>query len=779
MTVKKKDMILIVDDQSANLKVLFSFLQEQEFDIRILESGEQLLEMLTHTLPDIILLDVMMPGMDGFTVCRKIKQDPRSTAIPVIFLTALDEVEVKVAGFEAGGVDYITKPFQKVEVLARLKTHLTLQSRQRKVEQALKQQHNLTRIIEKSLNEIYLFDATSYHFVFVNEGARKNTGYSLAEFLKMTPVDILPDVDTAFFMERILPLQKEQQEKIIFETILRRKDGSTYPTEVHLQQTEYNSMPVFAAIILDISQRKQMEQRYRELVEGTTDLISQVDGEGNLLYVNHMGKEIFGSDPAQLTGQSAFQFVHPDDRELTTAWFENCQNRHLPLASIENRQVNQKTGHVHDMLWNVNFHYDDEGQLVSINSIAHDITARKQFETAIRRSEKQWHRTFNSFTDIVTLQDTNLRIVKGNQAACTALGLSCDAIVGHHCYELFHGSDEPYQECPLLQSRDRFEPYSREMYHETLGKTFLVAAVPVFDEVGALEYIAHVAKDITLWKRAEKQLILSEKMASVTGLAAGVAHEINTPLSGILQSIHIIEKELDPDCPRNLKVAARHGLNLQAVQTYFKEKELDYFIAGISSSAITAAKTIKGLLDFSRPPKGHFTPRNLNAIIHNSLALARSDHELQNKFDIQNVTISEEYDPDLTMVVCMGVEMQQVMLNLIKNAVQAMVEQENRKRRIILLTKKTGTVARIEVEDNGPGMDNETRSQIFNPFFTTKEVGSATGLGLSVSYSIICDKHHGKIWVESEPEKGARFIMELPLSQEGLDTRTQTVRKLS
>lgn len=120
-------MILIVDDQPANLKVLFRFLTEQDLNVHILESGEQALEQLTHFLPDIILLDVMMPGMDGFTLCRKIKADKRTAAIPVIFLSALDDVQDKITGFEAGGVDYITKPFQKAEVLARLSTQLALQ----------------------------------------------------------------------------------------------------------------------------------------------------------------------------------------------------------------------------------------------------------------------------------------------------------------------------------------------------------------------------------------------------------------------------------------------------------------------------------------------------------------------------------------------------------------------------------------------------------------------------------------------------------------------------
>ena len=120
-------MVLVVDDQPANTKILYRFLAGQGLTVHVLESGEEALEMLTHTLPDIILLDVMMPGMNGFVTCQKIKADTRTAAIPVIFLTALDDVEDKVRGFEAGGVDYITKPFQKAEVFARLNTQLALQ----------------------------------------------------------------------------------------------------------------------------------------------------------------------------------------------------------------------------------------------------------------------------------------------------------------------------------------------------------------------------------------------------------------------------------------------------------------------------------------------------------------------------------------------------------------------------------------------------------------------------------------------------------------------------
>lgn len=139
--------ILIVDDQPTNLKVLLSFLKEHGFDIHIAENGNRALQVLENYQPDLILLDVMMPGMDGFETCRQIKKNEKTVSIPIIFMTALDSVEDKVAGFEAGGVDYITKPLQQVEVLARINTHITLHRQKQELEQALTEVKKLSGII--------------------------------------------------------------------------------------------------------------------------------------------------------------------------------------------------------------------------------------------------------------------------------------------------------------------------------------------------------------------------------------------------------------------------------------------------------------------------------------------------------------------------------------------------------------------------------------------------------------------------------------------------------
>ena len=143
----EQDAILVVDDQPANLKVLLSFLQEHNYQVYMVDSGQRALHILPNIQPDLVLLDVMMPGINGFEICRKIKADQDLAVLPVIFMTALDSVSDKMAGFAAGAVDYITKPFQQSEVLARVHTHITLRKREKELEQALKEIKTLTGIL--------------------------------------------------------------------------------------------------------------------------------------------------------------------------------------------------------------------------------------------------------------------------------------------------------------------------------------------------------------------------------------------------------------------------------------------------------------------------------------------------------------------------------------------------------------------------------------------------------------------------------------------------------
>ena len=131
----KKDSLLLVDDTASNLEILVNFFSEQGFQVSVAVDGQSALEQIEHDLPDLVLLDVMMPGIDGFETCKRLKANKRTADIPVIFMTALSETMDKVKGFSVGGVDYVTKPIQHEEVLARVHTHLMLRSLQQRLEE--------------------------------------------------------------------------------------------------------------------------------------------------------------------------------------------------------------------------------------------------------------------------------------------------------------------------------------------------------------------------------------------------------------------------------------------------------------------------------------------------------------------------------------------------------------------------------------------------------------------------------------------------------------------
>ena len=149
---------------------------------------------------------------------------------------------------------------------------------------------------------------------------------------------------------------------------------------------------------------KASESKYKELVEGTNDLITSVDDSGNFLFVNKMSEKFIGSDPESSIGISAFQFIHPDDRKKTAAWFKACIKNHIPGSMIENRQVNSRTGEIFHMLWTCNFHYDEQGSLKNVNSVARDITQRKRYEDGLKKIalEKPYESGRQFFNTVVT-----------------------------------------------------------------------------------------------------------------------------------------------------------------------------------------------------------------------------------------------------------------------------------------------------------------------------------------------------------------------------------------
>ncbi len=273
--------------------------------------------------------------------------------------------------------------------------------------------------------------------------------------------------------------------------------------------------------------------------------------------------------------------------------------------------------------------------------------------------------------------------------------------------------------------------------------------------------------DVTTRIRIEDMMVQTEKMMSVGGLAAGMAHEINNPLGGILLGVQNILRRVSPDFKINRDKAEELNLNLDDIFKYLEKQKIIYFLEVIQRSGERASDIVTNMLNFSRRSESHFVKSDLSSIIEKTIELATNDYDLKRKYDFRHIKITLDFEKEFPDIPCAENELQQVILNLLKNAVHAISENKGKRKdpEITLRLFREGAFGVIEVEDNGPGMDRDTTKRVFEPFFTTKEIGVGTGLGLSVSCFIVTNIHKGTMFVISTPGKGTKFIIKLPLEE--------------
>ncbi len=284
--------------------------------------------------------------------------------------------------------------------------------------------------------------------------------------------------------------------------------------------------------------------------------------------------------------------------------------------------------------------------------------------------------------------------------------------------------------------------------------------------------------DVTEKTRIENVLIQTEKMLSLGGLAAGMAHEINNPLGAILQSNQNLRRRLGKDLERNLRVAAEAGLSMDALTEYAKQQKLIVLIDTIDEAGKRAATIVEDMLSFARPAGQQDQQLNITELLDASVRLAQSDYSTKKNYDFRNITIVKDYSSGIPLVCGRKSRLQQVFLNLLTNAAQALSAPEIEQPSINLRVHLAASEVVIEVVDNGPGMTEEMRKRVFEPFFTTKAEGTGTGLGLSVSYFIVTEQMDGAMEVFSKPGKGARFVIRLPFMHQQIEATEQVEEQI-
>jgi len=394
--------------------------------------------------------------------------------------------------------------------------------------------------------------------------------------------------------------------------------------------------------------------------------------------------------------------------------------------------------------------------------------------------ERNWEMSFNAITDLISVQDRDFKIIRVNKAYADAFKMKPEELIGKTCYEVVHKTREPCPKCPHRQALETKKPVKEEFFEPRLGLYLAVSVAPIFDKRGEVTGTIHMVRDITELKKAQEKekkrtkdleraqqaslnimedldrrskeleasmnelrstqekLIQAEKIAALGRLTAAVAHELNNPLASIIGFSEAVllrglrNKELNRDRLKNS-------------------------IDRVLNNAYRCKSIINRLLSYGEGFAAEFSLVDINETIDKSIS------RVLGQTGLKGVKIVKEYSNNIPKIMGRKVQLSQVFLNIILNASQAMPE----KGKLKIKTGRKGDYIEALFKDTGKGIKKDNLNKVFEPFFTTSDMVKGTGMGLSISASII-KAHQGEILVESEGEgKGATFTVKLPVKNGG------------
>lgn len=623
--------ILVVDDTPNNLRLLSTMLNEQGYKVRKIMNGALAIRVALQAPPDLILLDIDMPGMNGYEVCKQLKANPKISEIPVIFLSALDDASDKVKAFAVGGADYITKPFQVPEVLARVENQLRMKT----LSQQLYQQNAQ---LQQEIKERQQAEAA--------------------------------------LIESAIKLRKQNQ-------ILMKIARNTALNQGNLK------------IAL------------KEITEATA----------NNLEVERVSIWLFDSTTTKLQCIDLFE-----------------PNLNLHTRGIE-LPISEYPVYLKALL---------ENQAIVVEKTLTDLRT------------KELAKAYWLPLNISSIIDEPIRL--GGQ------------IVGVLCIEQV-GEPHPWT------------PEDQNFARSIADLVSLALEARERHRAEARERDKALALELTLeqLKRTQTQLIQTEKMSSLGQIVAGVAHEINNPVSFIYGNL-APARQYFQDLIQLIEIYKKNYPEpTKEVQQFISEIDLDFLTTdwqNLMNSMQVGAERIQEIVSslqiFSRQTKSELKAVDIHEGIDHMLLI------LQHRFNAEidrEIEVIKNYS-ELPKVTCYTSQLNQVFLNILNNAIDALENQPS-PRVITICTKVISfsdlpeaianqtpnlpKLVSISITDNGVGMEKDTLAKIFDPFYTTKPVGSGTGLGLSISYEIVVEKHQGKLHFVSVPRQGTECIIEIPV----------------
>jgi len=512
---------------------------------------------------------------------------------------------------------------------------------------------------------------------------------------------------------------------------------------------------------------QKSEEKFRLYMENTHDGVLIVDDDFKFEYVNSQMSHILGYPLDEIIGQDYRNFIDEESVRLV-AERHRLRREGMAVPSRYEFTIVRKNGEKRNVEISVGVTKDSNGNVKTVGTLL-DTTDRKIAEQEAQHLRNQLIDIINAMPSILIGVDNDGNVTHWNKTARRYTGIGASEALGKSLTAVFPQMTSEMEKIQRsVEAKEIIQELSRPSFLDNGSGYEDLTIYPLTSNSvqGAVIRIDNVTEKV----RMEEMMIQSEKMLSVGGLAAGMAHEINNPLAGMIQTAGVLKNRLSrTNLPANCEAADSAGTSMQAIVAFMERRGIPRMLENILTSGQRAAGIVSNMLSFARKSESAFSTHNLGELIDQTVDLAGSDYDLKKKYDFRQVEILREYAADVPPVLCEAGKIQQVLLNLLRNGAEAMQETTGngdgyQPRFILRLNheKEAGKV-RIELKDNGPGMDAATCKRVFEPFFTTKPPGKGTGLGLSVSYFIVTENHGGEMNVESAPGKGTTFIIKLPL----------------
>lgn len=725
--------ILVVEDSPTQSMYLKLLLEGSGYRVHVARDGREGLAAATEERPRLIISDVMMPEMTGYEMCRAIKDDPHLAEIPLILLTTLSDPEDILKGLDAKADYYLTKPFDETALLSRVKDVLT---------------HTPVAKTGEKWEEIEIVVGGKLRKV-------RSTSTRIMNLLLSTYENAV---------QRNTELLKAQEE-------LRELNEK-------LEERVYD---------LRVS-----ENRFRSLVKTIPDIVYRVDPQGRFTYINEAIQRL-GYMPEDLIGEHFSKIILPADaprvdRKAVLKEFKGKKtgDKKAPKLFNEQRTGNRKTegleiylvplhkasvepGFIEPLssdylimevnssgMWEINPNAESRDFMGTVGVIR-DISVRKQMEKDLAESEARMRTIFDyASAGIVVIDPENHLIVDANPTAIKMIGVEGEKVLGSLCHQFICPAE--IGRCPITDLHEEVDNSERILITgDGREVPILKTVAPIilkgrrhllesFVDISRLKETENQLKSAhdNLEKRVEErtaalkesqaQLIQAEKLGALGTLTAGIAHELNNPMMGMLNFAQYCKKHVDAE---SKVFSVLHDMERETKRCIDIVKNLQTFCHMKSEAEGKTEKIACGEI------------------------IERVHKLLSYRIEKDGVSFNVTTSPGCPNVSVNAGNIQQIFLNLIGNALDAMKDTKTRAIDVHIDQDSDGFV-RVRVKDTGSGILKDIQAKIFDPFYTTKPVGKGTGLGLSVSRGII-EKHGGAIECGSEAGKGSVFTVRLPV----------------